>query len=103
MSPRATSLMQRYSAMVHISAVFRRCFSDVIRSTSGNPYIILPEVSKQAESDEVPVRAQKGAVRLLHLAVLQQNGILGEQAQRCRVHQKHRQAELMGQAQELFH
>lgn len=66
-------------------------------------HIILPEVSEQPESDEVLVCAQKSAVRLLHLAVLEQNGILGEQAQRRRVHQKHRQAELMSQGQKLFH
>lgn len=78
-------------------------FSEVICSPSGNPYVIFPEVSEQAEGDEVPVRTQEGAVRLLHLAVLEQNGILGEQAQRHRVHQKHGQAELMGQHQKLFH
>lgn len=65
-------------------------------------HIILPEVSKQPEGDEVPVRAQKGAVRLLHLAVLEQDSILGEQAQRHCVHQKHRQAELIRQGQKLF-
>lgn len=78
-------------------------FLDVIHSSRGNPYVILPEVSEQAEGDEVPVGAQKGAVRLLHLAVLEQNGILGKQVQRHRVHQKHRQVELMGQTKELFH
>lgn len=67
------------------------------------PYIISPEVSEQTEGDEIPVRAQKGAVRLLYLAVSEQNGILGKQAQRRCVHQKNGQAELMGQSQKLFH
>lgn len=84
------------------TSVFKRCGS-AIRSSRGNPYVVLPEVSEQAEGDKVPVCAQKGAVRLLHLAVLEQNGILGKQAQRRRVHQKHGQVELTDQSQELFH
>lgn len=106
MLPHATRLMQ---GLVHILAWHEKenitilvRLQDVVWMQFVHPYVIFPEVSKQAEGDEVSVRAQKGAVRLLYLAVLEQNGILGEQAQRHSVHQKHRQAELMGQSQELF-
>lgn len=66
------------------------------------PHIILPEVSVQGEGGDVSVSAEEAAVRLLQLTVSVQNGILGQELQRRRVHQKHRQLELMDQPQELL-